>query len=158
MGAFEGVIQKVAILVFFQTLIFDMAGNVGTQSLAVTIQRIIHNDNFTPKDVKKHIFKEFRINLINSIFLMIIAFIITFVFVTIYDNTYSASKIGLIISLSIGISILFSSIFGSLFPIILSKLKINPAVASGPLITTVNDVVSIVIYFSLAALLHKNGL
>ena len=158
MGAFEGVIQKVAILVFFQTLIFDMAGNVGTQSLAVTIQRIIHNDNFTPKDVKKHIFKEFRINLINSIFLMIIAFIITFVFVTIYDNTYSASKIGLIISLSIGISILFSSIFGSLFPIILSKLKINPAVAGGPLITTVNDVVSIVIYFSLAALLLNIGL
>lgn len=152
MGVFEGVIQQVTILVFFQTLIFDMAGNVGTQSLAVTIQTLIHNNNLTNKEIKKHAFKEIKINLINAILLMVISFIVCFIFVSIYDKSISAISVAFVISLSMGVTLVLSSFFGAIFPIILSKMKINPAVASGPLITTINDIVSILVYFSLAAL------
>lgn len=154
MGLFEEVIKQVTILVFFQTLIFDMAGNVGTQSLAVTIQRLV-DSNIDKQEIKKHLKKEIRINIINSLFLMVIAFIVCSLFLTIYKTSYSIFLVSLVVSLSMGITIITSSFFGAILPILLSKLKVNPAVGSGPLITTLNDIIAILIYFSLAALLFN---
>ena len=152
MGVYEGIIQQVTILVFFQTLILDMAGNVGTQSLAVTLQQLIHNDKMTSKEERKHIQRELNINLINALFLMVIAFIVCYIFINIYGSPYSSATIALIIALSMGITLLVSAFFGAFLPIVLTKLKVNPSAASGPLITTINDIISILVYFNLAAL------
>lgn len=155
MGIFEDIIKQVTILIFFQTLILDMAGNVGTQSLASTIQTLVKNDELANKEARKLIFKEVKINLINSIFLMIIAFIVCFIFIAIYGTTYSKVLLSLTIAIAMGVTLIASAFFGTLLPIFFSKMKINPAVASGPLITTINDIIAILIYFNLAALFLK---
>jgi len=153
MSIFEEIIKKVTILIFFQTLILDMAGNVGTQTLAATIQRLVTNEKLSNKEIKTHIFKELKVNIINAIFLMGIAFGVCFIFVSLYGTTYSKLLISFTISLSIGVTLIVSSLFGTLLPIFFSKIKVNPAIASGPLITTINDIISVLIYFGLAGLL-----
>lgn len=154
LSTFEDIIEQVTILVMFQILILDMAGNVGTQSLAVTIISLVHNDNqMTKKQTWKHIGKEVLINVFNSFLLMIISFIVSYVFISFYPTEHSAVKLAFTISLSMGLTLIISAFFGAMLPILFSKIKVNPAVASGPLITTINDIVAILIYFNLAALL-----
>ncbi len=154
LSTFEDIIEQVTILVMFQILILDMAGNVGTQSLAVTIISLVHNDNqMTKKQTWKHIGKEVLINVFNSFLLMIISFIVSYVFISFYPTEHSAVKLAFTISLSMGLTLIISAFFGAMLPIFFSKIKVNPAVASGPLITTINDIVAILIYFNLAALL-----
>lgn len=155
MSIFEDIIKQITILIFFQTLILDMAGNVGTQTLASTIQTLVKDDKISNSEAKKHIFKEIKLNVINSLILMIIAFIVCFIFISIYGTTYSKVLLALIIALSMGITLIVSAFFGTILPIFFSKIKVNPAVASGPLITTINDIISILIYFNLAGLLLK---
>lgn len=88
----------------------------------------------------------------------ILAFASAFVFLTI-RNSSSALQIAFVISMSMGIALLVSGIIGSAIPIFLYKIKIDPAVASGPFITTISDIISILIYFSIAqALLLGGGL
>lgn len=157
MDVYENVIQSITILVFFQIMILDMAGNVGTQSLAVTIQTLIKSDNkMTNKEIKKHLTREILINVLNSLFLTLISFTISFLFIHFFGNDgFSTFKLALTISVSLGITLIISAFFGAMLPILFSKIKINPAVASGPLITTINDIVAILIYFNLAALLFN---
>lgn len=157
MDVYENVIQSITILVIFQIMILDMAGNVGTQSLAVTIQRLIKLDNkMENTEIKKHIGREILINFFNSIFLTLISFTISYIFIHFYGNGgFSTFKLAFTISISLGITLVISAFFGAMLPILFTKMKINPAVASGPLITTINDVVAILIYFNLAALLFN---
>ncbi|MFA6611912.1 MAG: magnesium transporter [Bacilli bacterium] len=153
-GIYEHVIKQVTVLVLFQTLILDMAGNLGTQSLAVTIRSLGRNELDSRTKMRRYFFKEFKISLINSFLLGILAFIVSYVFLLINDNgTIDHAMISLIVCLSIFISLILSGLFGTTIPILFSKLKIDPAVASGPFITTLNDLISVMIYFNLAMLL-----
>ena len=72
-----------------------------------------------------------------------------------YGTTYSKVLLSLTIAIAMGVTLIASAFFGTLLPIFFSKIKINPAVASGPLITTINDIIAILIYFNLAALFLK---
>ena len=135
-----------------------MSGNSGTQGLAVTVRGISNNEYEEKKSILKKIFKEFRIGICNGIIMSILAFASAFVFLTI-RNSSSALQIAFVISMSMGIALLVSGIIGSAIPIFLYKIKIDPAVASGPFITTISDIISILIYFSIAqALLLGGGL
>ncbi len=151
---FEEAINQVLVLAFFQTMLLDMAGNIGTQSLAVTIQKMSSGEFENKKHEVKHIFNEFRINLINSFILSILAFGICFLFLLFrYPNQDSKLMISVVISLSLLLTLLISSIISTILPLILKKFKVDPAVASGPFISTLNDIISILIYFGIAILL-----
>lgn len=162
-GVFESVIVTVPIIVFFQSMILGMAGNVGTQSLAVTIRNIsneaLANDK---KKQLKSIFKELRIGLLNGLIIGLVSFvfILSYLCITkseIHLDTGFVFKDCLItsgiISVSMFMSITLASVIGTCFPLLLTKLKIDPAVASGPFITTLNDVIAVVVYYGLTYLL-----
>lgn len=158
-GIFEGIISSLPAIVFFQSMILDMAGNVGTQSLAVTIRNI--SNGIDEKDKKRSLFKEIRIGFINGVIIGIISFIFILLFLVIKKQEIvagegflllSSVKVSLIISFSLLLSMTISSLIGAIFPIILDKIHIDPAVASGPFITTINDIVAVITYYGLVYL------
>lgn len=157
LGLFEEIIASATILVFFQTLLLDMGGNAGTQSLASSVVRLSKGELDTKKHIKKHLGKEVVSGLVIGLILGICAFIITYIFMLIKGNIDHKAMISLVIGLSMSIGIFLSNFMGSLIPIFLSKIKIDPAVASGPFITTLNDVFGVVIYYSIAYLVLIEG-
>lgn len=158
-GAFEGIISNLAIIVSFQSLILGMAGNVGTQSLAVTI-RVLMDEQLDKKQKLYLIGKEARVGFTNGLILGAISI----VFVGLYLFLFKSQSVEMSFSVSactgiaLLISILLSSITGTTIPLVLKKLKVDPAVASGPLISTLNDLVAVITYYGLAWLLLINFL
>jgi magnesium transporter len=150
---FESTLSQVTIIVFFMPLIIGMAGNTGTQSLAVTV-RGISKDYFNYKGkTLTHIFKEFRIGLYNGLFIGLFAFFSSYIFLELTNqtiNNISALAVSFTVAISTLISLVLASTIGAFFPLLLNKLKIDPSIASGPFITTFNDILGIIIYFSLA--------
>ena len=159
-SSFEDVVKTLPMIVFFQSLILGMAGNTGTQSLAVTI-RLISDEEVSRKEIAKTIFKEVRIGLMNGSILGCLAFGFVFVFLFVTKQgvtsdvfSYSESiKAAGIVGFSLLVAMTICSVIGSIIPIIFKKIKIDPAVASGPFITTINDVLAVLIYYGLASIM-----
>lgn len=150
-GAFEGVVAVLPVVICFQSLILDMAGNVGTQSLAVTI-RVLMDENLSGRDKLQLVFKEMRIGFCNGAFLGVLSLVCLGIYITLFKG-YSFRHAMLIsgcVGISLLVAIVISSLVGTLVPMFFDKIKIDPAVASGPLITTVNDLVAVVTYYGLA--------
>ena len=162
---FETVIDGIPMIVFFQSVILGMSGNAGTQSLAVTIRGLMDED-LSRKKIAKMVFKEVRVGLTNGLILSIISFgaVSLFLYVRntpILGETLRINDLLLIAGCVSGALIpafILSSFIGCIVPIIFKKIKIDPAVASGPLITTLNDIVGIVSYYGLAMLLFRSVL
>lgn len=156
-GAFEQVVSRLTMIMAFQSLILDMAGNVGTQSLAVTI-RVLMDESLTLRQKLNLVIKEMRVGLCNGILLGITSF----VFIGLYICFVKGRSLGFAYAVSgcIGVSLmlamLISSMTGTLIPLFFKKIKVDPAVASGPLITTVNDLVAVVTYYGMSWLLLLN--
>lgn len=150
-GAFEGVIQSLTIVVCFQSLILDMAGNSGTQSLAVTI-RVLSDETLSTRQKFVLVGKEVRVSLCNGMILGILAFLGVGVYVMLFKSlTVSmAFSVSACIGAALWIAMLIAGFTGTMIPIGFSKLGVDPAVASGPLITTINDLVAVVTYYGLA--------
>lgn len=149
---FENVIVEVTIFAFFQSMIFDMAGNAGTQSLAVTVRNISREDLNTGKKIRHHLGKELLTSCIIGLILGSITFITSYAYMLIWNKgVYVEWLVALIIAVSLMISLIVTEMLGTLIPIFFNKIKIDPAVASGPLITTLSDTLSILIYFGLAS-------
>ena len=136
-----------------------MAGNVGTQSLAVTI-RVLMDEQLSGKQKLFLIGKEARIGLVNGMILGVLSFVFIGVYLVVLkgQSIMLAFSVSLCTGASLVISILLSSICGTVVPLIFKKLNIDPAVASGPLITTTNDLVAVVTYYGLAWVLLINVL
>ena len=153
-GIFEKVIATVTVVVYFQSLILDMAGNVGTQSLAITI-RVLMDENLTPVRKLHLIAKEGKVGLCNGLILGSLSF----VFIGLYLHLLKGE--GLVLAFGVSgctaaalvVAMFLSSLSGTVIPIILKKLNFDPAVASGPLITTVNDLVAVVAYYGLVRIM-----
>ena len=153
-GIFEAIVAQVAIVMCFQSLILDMAGNVGTQSLAVTI-RVLMDENISGKQKLQFVLKEMRVGGANGFLLGTL----TFVCVGFYlhfaqglDYGYSFTVAGCV-GLALFLAMIISSLIGTIIPMFFHKIKVDPAVASGPLITTVNDLVAVVTYYGLVGVL-----
>lgn len=145
---FEKIIIGLTAIVFFQSMIFDMSGNSATQSLGVTIL------NLNAKDEKKRFFRELLIGMINGAIIAVLGFITVFVILLISKyQMHAIIKTSITVGLSLFIGISISNVLGFLVPTILNKLHIDPAYASGPFITTMNDVTSLLIYYGIASLL-----
>ncbi len=153
-GIFEIVIAVLPIIMSFQSLILDMAGNVGTQSLAVTI-RVLMDENLTGKQKLGLIVKEMRIGFCNGLLLGVLAFVFVglYIFLLKGNPLHYAFLIGGCVGFSLLTAMVISSLVGTVIPMFFRKINIDPAVASGPLITTVNDLVAVVTYYGLSWLL-----
>lgn len=158
-GIFETVVAILPIVICFQSLILDMAGNVGTQSLAVTI-RVLADDQVSGADKLRLVTKEMRIGFFNGLFLGIMAFMFIGGYICIFKHNpvHYAFLISGCVGLSLIVAMVISSLVGTLIPIFFNKIKIDPAVASGPLITTVNDLVAVISYYGLVWILLINVL
>lgn len=153
-GLFEGVVAHVALLVCFQSLILDMAGNVGTQSLAVTI-RVLMDESLTARQKLELVWKEMRIGLCNGGLLGVLALLFIGLYVWLFKgkSIHYAFCLSVCVGVSLLLSMVISSFVGTAIPMFFKKIKVDPAVASGPLITTVNDLVAVITYYSLSWLM-----
>ena len=158
-GAFEKVVAQLTLIMAFQSLILDMSGNVGTQSLAVTI-RVLMDENLTFQKKLKLIGKEMRVGFFNGLLLGVLSFVMVGLYIMLFKH--KAILFSFAISGCIGVSLmlamLISSAVGTLIPLFFKKIKVDPAVASGPLITTVNDLVAVVTYYGMSWILLLNVL
>lgn len=150
-GLFENIVAQLTILICFQSLVLDMAGNVGTQSLAVTI-RVLTNDNLKFREKLRLMAKETKTGFANGIILGIASFIFIGLYIYIFKehNLTFAYSVSACIGAAMIISMALSSVTGTAVPLLFKKIKIDPAVASGPLITTINDLVAAASYYGLA--------
>ena len=146
-SSFELSIGKIPALAFFIPLITAMGGNVGVQSSAIVVQSLAKG--VEAKYVLKNLMKETMVGLLNgAVCATIILGIATLM---------SDIELGITVSISLMISMLFAAIAGSIIPLALDKFKINPALATGPFVTTLNDIIGLFIYFSVGTLLLGLG-
>ncbi len=147
LGSHESQLSKVTELAFFIPLIAAMAGNVGVQSSAIVVQSIASG----VKDIEstgKRLFKEVMVAIATASIFAILIFLYNFFIQGNMNLTYS-------VSLSLFIVIMFASVFGSVIPMVLFKLKIDPALATGPFITTMNDILGLFIYLSIGKMFFE---
>ena len=150
-GAFEGVVAALPIVICFQSLILDMAGNVGAQSLAVTI-RVLMDEDLAGKDKLSLVVKEMKVGFSNGLLLGVLALLCLGVYIKVFKGytIYQAFMVSGCVGISLLVAMIISSLVGTMVPLFFHKIKVDPAVASGPLITTVNDLVAVVTYYGLA--------
>ena len=145
-GFFESVVDELPMLVAFQPLILGMAGNAGTQSLAVTMRGIEH------KRGTHGVFSELKIAFLTGLTVGAISFFAILSYMTLilrYSGDFAA-RAAFCVGVSSAVSMTVSGASGSAIPILLCRLGADPAVASGPLITTVSDLCALVCYYSIA--------
>ncbi len=162
--SFTDVMTTMAIAVVFQSMIFDMSGNSGTQSLAVTIRNLT-DEEMDNKTRIRLILKEVRVGMTNGLILGVLAFLAVGLFSYFFSpkldvaDTVHGSKLfisfgcGACVGLAMVISMTLSSFNGTVIPMFFKKVGIDPAVASGPMITTLSDMIAVVTYYSLVRLL-----
>ncbi len=156
LASFEETISRVTALVLFQPLILGMAGNIGTQSLAVTVLSISRETLSTKLSATRHLMREAAIGLVNGVILGLLTFLLAFVFLTvapmgvIRDGLIEPVNVAVVVGLAVLTALTVSTFQASLIPMVLHKIGIDPAVASGPFITTINDITALVVYFGLA--------
>ncbi|MDD3067700.1 MAG: magnesium transporter [Acholeplasmataceae bacterium] len=147
---FEHVLATVAILIIFQPLILDSAGNVATQTLAVTLKMLSTKE----EGMLKNSVREILTGMINGLVIGLLAVVMTIIFAwinpSLSSNPYSVS---LVVGLSLWLTIIISPVIAIMIPVTLDKLNVDPAIASGPFITTLIDVAALFIYFGLAVIL-----
>ena len=144
MGAFDDILVKHQILFYFTPLIAAMAGNVGVQSSAIIVQGLANDD--IRGSVNNRLIKETFLSILNGVILSVILFL----FIMISGEEY---LVALAISISLVIVIIVAGIIGTFIPLFLDKRGIDPAIATGPFITTSNDIFGILIYFYIAKLI-----
>jgi magnesium transporter len=144
MEGFHGVLSKYVALFFFTPLIAAMAGNVGVQSSAIIVQGLANDD--VKGSVNSRLFKEMLLAALNGVILALFLFL----FVWAYQGKID---LALAISVSLVVVIIVAGLIGTFVPLFLNKRGIDPAIATGPFITTSNDIFGILIYFLIAKLI-----
>lgn len=144
MGTFETIIEDFPLILLFTPLIAAMAGNVGVQSSAIIVQGLANDD--IKGSVNNRLVKEMFLAMLNGVILALFLF----VFVWIWKLDL---RTALAISLSLVAVIVVAGIIGTFIPLFLNKRGVDPAIATGPFITTSNDIFGILIYFTIAKLI-----
>ena len=144
MEGFQGVFEKYAALFFFTPLIAAMAGNVGVQSSAIIVQGLANDD--IKGSINSRLLKEMLLAALNGFILALFLFLFVWL---------SQGKITLAIAISVSlvVVIIVAGLIGTFVPLFLNKRGIDPAIATGPFITTSNDIFGILIYFMIAKMI-----
>jgi len=146
-GRFEEDIQINPEMAFFIPLIAAMAGNVGIQSSAIIVQGIASNSLGLESTYRK-LGKELIVSLMNGLILSGLLFLYNYFFTHNLALTFTVST-------SLFVVIIFAALFGTLIPLALNRMKIDPALATGPFITTMNDIMGLFIYFLMGRILYS---
>lgn len=142
---FEGDISKLPQIAFFMPVVAAMGGNAGVQSSAIIVQGLANN-TLSNKNIMPKLGKEFTVSLINGLACSAILLL----FNVIIGHGYDLS---MVVSIALITVIIFASLLGTVTPLLLVRLKVDPALATGPFITTTNDVIGLGVYFLLGRLL-----
>lgn len=145
-GVFERDLAEVTAVAFFIPLIMATGGNVGIQSSALVVQGLA-NPIFLKESLWRRILKVLLVALLNGLVLALLIYL--FVFLT------NSAELALVVSLALLTVVVLASVLGTIIPIVLDKLGFNPALASGPFITTTNDLLGLTIYFTSFHLLYN---
>jgi magnesium transporter len=145
-GRFEDDIKINPEMAFFIPLIAAMAGNVGIQSSAIIVQGIASNSLGLESTTRK-LGKELLVALLNGLILASLLFIYNFFVSKNMALTFTVSS-------SLFVVIIFAAVFGTLIPLLLNRARIDPALATGPFITTMNDIMGLFIYFLMGRILY----
>ena len=145
-GSFEEELALFPTMAFFIPLIAAMGGNVGVQSSAIIVQGLANNSLSYDSTFQK-VLKEVMVALINGAVLASLIFGYTLLI----DN---GLKLAITVSTALFAVIIFAGVFGTLVPLILHKYKIDPALATGPFITTSNDIIGLLLYFTIGWLIY----
>jgi magnesium transporter len=140
-GAFDIVSNPEMAL--FIPLIAAMGGNVGVQSSAIVVQGLA-TSNISTSDIAGRLAKELRVGLLNGAICASIIFLVTIILG--FDKALSTT-----VGISLMFVIVFAALFGAFVPLMLEKRRIDPALATGPFITTANDIIGLIIYFSVGS-------
>lgn len=143
-SSYEDTLDKVVALAFFMPMISGMTGNTGTQSLAVVVRGLASND-IDKRVITRLIFRELSVGVIIGVICGILISIIALVW-------QGNLVLGLVVGSSLLITLIIGTLAGTVIPIILYRINIDPAIASGPLITTLNDIFSLITYFGIATM------
>ena len=141
MGIFEDELARITAIAFFVPLIQATGGNVGIQSSSIVVQTL-SNPGFVDEGILKRLLKVFLVALLNAIFLSLVVYFFNILF----DGEPRLSRV---VSIALFSVVIFASLIGTITPLILNRLGFNPALASGPFITTMNDLLGLGIYFSI---------
>lgn len=142
--SFEETLEAVVALAFFMPMIAGMTGNTGTQSLAVVVRGLV-SEKLDLKKAAKLLWRELLVGIIIGLTCAIIIAIIAYVW-------RGSMMLGFVVGISLLATLIIGTLAGTIIPLILYKCKADPAVASGPLITTINDILSLLIYFGIATM------
>jgi len=142
-SGFENTLNQVVALTYFMPMISGMTGNTGTQSLAVVVRGLASRD-IDMRTVLALIGREFGVGLIIGAVCGILIFFIAFFW-------QGSAVLGFVVSASLLLTLIIGTLSGTVIPLVLYKLNIDPAVASGPLITTISDIFSLITYFTIAS-------
>lgn len=143
-SAFEDTLSKAVSLAFFMPMIAGMTGNTGTQSLAVVVRGLVSND-VDKRVVLRLIMRELGVGLIIGTTCGILIALVAYFW-------QGNAILGLVVGSSLFLTLIIGTLAGTLIPLLLYRLKVDPAVASGPLITTLNDIFSLLVYFGTASI------
>lgn len=143
---YESTLSIIPTLAFFIPLIASTAGNIGVQSSAIVVQGLASND-FQMKGIMRRVGKESVIGMIVGLICSVVIFGFSFFF-------GGDDKLAITLAASLFVVVLFSAILGTLIPLLLDRLKIDPALATGPFITTANDIIGLSIYFLIAYIVY----
>lgn len=138
-GGFETAIQTNVKLAFFMPLVMAMGGNAGVQSSSIVVQGLA-NQTLVDTSLGRRLSKEFMVSLLNGLICSTILLGYSFIVGNSQDITIT-------VSLSLLLIIIFASLMGAMIPLILNRFKIDPALATGPFITTSNDLIGLLLYF-----------
>jgi magnesium transporter len=139
MGFFEQELAKITAIAFFVPLIQATGGNVGIQSSGLVVQSLV-SPAYVDEGIWRRLTKVFSVAILNGLLLSLIVLGSTYLF-------FSNHKLSIIVSFALFCVVLFSSFVGTITPIIINRLGFNPALASGPFITTTSDLLGLTIYF-----------
>ncbi|MED0657555.1 magnesium transporter [Anoxybacillus ayderensis] len=142
--SFHEVVQQLTMLVPFLPIVLGMGGNAGIQSLAIAIRRLAIKEETNSQKVKYLLVKETMTGVLLGIVCGMVASAICYV-VTGYNIT-----IAFVVGVSLCATIVISNLFGAIVPIIINRFRLDPAIASGPFVTTMNDLIGTFIYFTTA--------
>lgn len=148
----NGAILLASKLAVYLPLILGMAGNTGTQSLAVMIRWLTKNPDIDKKSIRIHLFRELKTGFLQGIIIGLLIFGMISITTFITQSTISQTNLiyATVTAASTSIALFVSTILGALIPLFMNRVKIDPAVASGPFITTVSDIITLTIYYSVS--------
>lgn len=149
-GVYESQLTENTVMAFFIPLIAAMGGNVGVQSSAIVVQGLA-NQTMNADKISGKLGKEVLVGLLNGI----VCSAIVFGYILFFDNDIT---LGITVGAALFSVIIFAALFGTLVPLVLNRFKIDPALATGPFITTVNDVLGLWIYFLIGQVMYASAI